>query len=163
MDTKHCQRCHKLLRADARSCSRCGYVFSQTHVRQSASNGSHRSVTASMPSNPPASPHRAGHYSGLHPEDQPFQSSFMPVQRPAAITRRLVEQEPDEVLLPAATARSTAVPLTPLPEPEQSASEQLPKRQVATPSPLPLPLPQRSVFGSQTALPVQLPQRQFAV
>jgi len=116
-----------------------------------------------MPSNPPASPHRAGHYSGLHPEDQPFQSSFMPVQRPAAITRRLVEQEPDEVLLPAATARSTAVPLTPLPEPEQSASEQLPKRQVATPSPLPLPLPQRSVFGSQTALPVQLPQRQFAV
>jgi Viral BACON domain len=161
MDTKHCQRCHKLLRADARSCNRCGYVFSQAHVRQSASNGSHRSVTASMPSNPPASPHRAGHYSGLHPEDQPFQSSFMPVQRPA-ITRRL-EQEPEEALLPAATARSTALPLTPLPEPEQSVPEQLPKRQVATPSPLPLPLPQRSVVGSQTALPVQLPQGQFAV
>jgi Viral BACON domain len=113
-----------------------------------------------MPSNPPASPHRAGHYSGLHPEDQPFQSSFMPVQRPAAITRRLVEQEPEQVFLPAATARPTTLPLTPLPE--QSVSEQLSKRQVATPSPLPLPLPQRSV-GSQTALPVQLPQRQFAV
>ncbi len=161
MDTKHCQRCHKLLRADARSCNRCGYVFSQTPVRRSASNGSHRSVTASMPSNPPASPHRAGHYSGLHPEDQPFQSSFMPVQRPAAITRDLVEQELEEVLLPAATATPTAPPLTPLPEPEQSVPEQLPKRQVATPSPLPLPLPQRSA-GSETALPVQLPQRQFA-
>ena len=161
MDTKHCQRCHKLLRADARSCSRCGYVFSQAPVRRSASNGSHRSVTASMPSNPPASPHRAGHYSGLHPEDQPFQSSFMPVQRPAPITRRLVEQEPDEVLLPAATATSTALPLTPLPEPEQSVPEQLPKRQVATPSPLPLPMPQRTA-GSRSPLPVQLPQRQFA-
>lgn len=114
-----------------------------------------------MPSNPPASPHRAGHYSGLHPEDQPFQSSFMPVQRPAAITRSLVEQEPDEVLLPAATARSTALPLTPLPEPEQSVPEQLPKRKVATPSPLPLPMPQRTA-GSQSPLPVQLPKYQFA-
>src|SRR5215831_18362749 len=139
MDTKHCQRCHKLLRAEARSCSRCGYIFSQAPVRRSVSNGSHHSVTASMPSNPPASPHRAGHYSGLHPEDQPFQSSFMPVQRPAAITLRLVEQEQaDKALLPAATATSTALPRTPLPEPEQSVPEQLPKRQVATPSPLPL-------------------------
>jgi hypothetical protein len=114
-----------------------------------------------MPSNPPASPHRAGHYSGLHPEDQPFQSSFMPVQRPAAITRSLVEQESDEVLLPAAAATSTALPLTPQPEPEQSVPEQLPKRKVATPSPLPLPMPQRTV-SSQSPLPVQLPQRQFA-
>jgi hypothetical protein len=161
MDTKHCQRCQKLLRADARSCSRCGYVFSQAPVRRSASNGSLRSVTASMPSNPPASPHRAGHYSGLHPEDQPFQSSFMPVQRPAAITRRLVEQEPHEVLLPAAAATSTALPLTPLAEPEQPVPEQLPKRKVATPSPLPLPMPQRTI-SSQSPLPVQVQQRQFA-
>jgi len=159
MDTKHCQRCHKLLRADARSCSRCGYVFSQAPVRRSASNGSHRSVTASMPSNPPASPHRAGHYSGLHPEDQPFQSSFMPVQRPAPITRRLVDQEPGEVLLPAGTATSTVPQRTPLPE--QTVPEKLPKRRVATPSPLPLPMPQRTV-GSQSLLPVQVPQRQFA-
>jgi hypothetical protein len=161
MDTKHCQRCQKLLRADARSCSRCGYVFSQTPVRRSASNGALRSVTASMPSNPPASPHRAGHYSGLHPEDQPFQSSFMPVQRPAAITGRLVEQEPHEVLLPAAAATSTALPLTPLAEPEQPVPEQLPKHKVATPSPLPLPMPQRTV-DSQSPLPMQLQQRQFA-
>ena len=41
------------------------------------------SVPPSQASNPPASPHRAGHYSGLHPEDQPFQSSFfMRIQRP---------------------------------------------------------------------------------
>jgi len=31
---------------------------------------------------PPASPHRAGHYSGLHPEDQPYQSAMISVQRP---------------------------------------------------------------------------------
>src|SRR5579859_560379 len=87
MDTKRCLSCRKLLRADAHSCSRCGYVFSQAPVRRSSSaaNGSRRSATASFPSNPPASPHRAGHYSGFHPEDQPFQSSFfVRVQRPPA-------------------------------------------------------------------------------
>jgi len=36
-----------------------------------------------QPTSPLASPHRAGHYSGLHAEDQPFQSSFyVRVQRP---------------------------------------------------------------------------------
>ncbi len=46
----------------------------------------HRSLREQRPtspvSTPPASPHRAGHYSGLHPEDQPYQSSFMAVLRP---------------------------------------------------------------------------------
>src|SRR2546430_7064669 len=109
MDTKLCLSCHKLLRADPLSCRLCGYVFSQAPARRNskATNGSRRSATASIPSNPPASPHRAGHYSGLHPEDQPFQSSFMPVQRPPAITRRLVEQESDEVLLPVVVSSST--------------------------------------------------------
>lgn len=38
----------------------------------------------SQPTSPPASPHRAGHYSGLHAEDQPFQSSFyVRIQRPS--------------------------------------------------------------------------------
>jgi Viral BACON domain len=160
MDTKRCQRCHKLLRADAQSCSRCGNVFSQAPVRQNGSitNGSRRSVTASVPSNPPASPHRAGHYSGFHPEDQPFQSTFMPVQRPAPITRRLLEQEPDEVLLPMVKASSAAPQLAPVRE--LSMPERLPKRQVATPSPLPLPMPQRSV-GSQSILTAPLTQREF--
>ncbi len=162
MDTKRCPRCQKLLRAEAHSCSRCRYVFSQTPVGRSGkpTNGSRRSDSASLPFNPPASPHRAGHYSGLHPEDQPFQSSFMPVLhaqdalRPPAITRHLVEQEPAEVPLPAVTALSAA------PAAEQPLPEQLPKREVASPSPLPLPMPQRHL-GSRSQLPVPEPQRQF--
>jgi hypothetical protein len=95
MDTKRCLRCHKLLRADAQKCSLCGYLFLQTPTRRNskATNGSRHSAKASVPSNPPASPHRAGHYSGLHPEDQPYQSSFMPILRPAVITRRLQDAE----------------------------------------------------------------------
>lgn len=174
MDTKRCPRCQKLLRAEAHSCSRCRYVFTQAPERRSGKtiNSSRRSDSASLPSNPPASTHRAGHYSGLHPEDQPFQSSFMPVlhvervdhapqtqhtqftQRPPAITRRLVEQESSEILLPAVTA-SSATPVS-----EQPVPEQLPKREVASPSPLPLPLPQRHL-GSRSQLPAQGPQRQF--
>jgi BACON domain-containing protein len=162
MDTKRCLSCHKQLRADAHSCSRCGYVFSQAPVRRSgsATNGSRRSDAASFPSNPPASQHRAGHYSGLHPEDQPFQSSFMPVQRPPAITRRLVEQEPDELLLPAVAA-SPATPQLAPPLPEQPVPEQLSKRRVASPSPLPMPMPQRHL-GAQSQMPASVPQLEFA-
>src|SRR6266487_140742 len=149
MDTKRCLSCRKLLRADAHSCSLCGYVFSQAPVRHSskATNGSRRAATASIPSNPPASPHRAGHYSGLHPEDQPFQSSFMPILRPPAITRRLVEQESDEVFQPV-----VAPQLVPVPKHEQT-----PKRYVASPIRSPLPMPQRySGTLSQMAAPVPL-------
>src|SRR5712692_7855741 len=152
IDTKRCQHCQKLLRADAPRCSLCGYVFSPEAPDKrtgGATNGSHRTVTLTMPSNPPASPHRAGHYSGLHPEDQPYQSSFMPVQRPPAITRRLVEQESDEVLLPV-VASSAARQLTPVLEREKTS-----KRYVASPVPLALPMPQRySGTLSQMAAPV---------
>ncbi len=160
MDTKRCLSCRKVLRADAHSCSRCGYVFSQATSRRNgnATNGSRHSTTASFPSNPPASQHRAGHYSGFHPEDQPFQSSFMPVQRPPAITRRLVEQESDEILQPvtsASTAVSQQMPATELPVPEQ-----LPRRFVASPAPSPMPMPQRYAgTRPQTSAPV--PQLQF--
>ena len=148
MDTKLCLSCHKLLRADAHSCSLCGYVFSQSPVRRSskATNGSRRSATASFPSNPPASPHRAGHYSGLHPEDQPYQSSFMPVHRPPAITRRLVEQESDELLLPVAASQLETVP----------EREQTPKRYVASPVPLAKPMPQR-YSGTSSQMAAQVP------
>jgi hypothetical protein len=144
MNTKRCLRCRKVLRADEHSCNRCGYVFSQALAKHNgnATNGSHLSATVSYPSNPPASQHRAGHYSGFHPEDQPFQSSFMPVQRPPAITRRLVEQESDEILLqPVATTSSSVPQLTPVTE--QPTPKQLPRRYVATPVPSPLPMPQR--------------------
>src|SRR6266704_3084031 len=105
MDTRRCLRCHKLLRANAPSCSLCGYVFLQEPVRRSnkATDGSHYSATASFPSNPPASPHRAGHYSGLHPEDQPYQSTVMAVQRPPVRQSNLrvaAQPERERVVLP---------------------------------------------------------------
>jgi hypothetical protein len=153
MDTKRCLRCHKLLRADAHRCSLCGYVFLQAPVRRSnkATNGSHQTATASFPSNAPASPHRAGHYSGLHPEDQPYQSSFMPILRPSVITRRLVEQESDEVLQPI-TVSSASPQLV-----YEAEHEQTPKRYLASPIPTPSPMPQRSPGAlSQMAAPVPL-------
>src|SRR5712691_840411 len=106
MDTNCCLRCHKLLRAEAQTGSFYGYVFLQVPVRRSskATNGSRQPATASFPSNAPASPHRAGHYSGLHPEDQPYQSSMMAVQH-APVRKseqwRRAEQEEDSVILPA--------------------------------------------------------------
>ncbi|HXZ05428.1 MAG TPA: hypothetical protein VEH81_11380, partial [Ktedonobacteraceae bacterium] len=142
-----------LLRADAHTCSLCGYVFLQATLKHSSRslNGSRHSTMASFPSNPPASPHRAGHYSGLHPEDQPYQSSFMPILRPPAITRRLVEQESDEVLEPAVISH----------EPPQLVydveHEQIPKRYLASPIPSHSPMPQRSPGAlSQMAAPVPL-------
>src|SRR6266478_3954740 len=153
IDTKRCQHCQKVLRADAPRCSLCGYVFPQEAPDKrtgGATNGSHRTVTLTMPSNPPASPHRAGHYSGLHPEDQPFQSSFMPVQRAPAVTRSLVDQE---VVLP-------TVITAPAPPPKAPDTEGLPKRRVAVPTPLPLPMPQRGVNSPLGSSPAA-PQRQF--
>lgn len=72
METIRCPRCNKLLRADAQSCIRCGVSITPGKVSRKQAGTS----MPSRPTNPPASPHRAGHYSGLHPEDQPFQSSF---------------------------------------------------------------------------------------
>ncbi len=84
MDTIRCPRCNKLSRADAQSCSRCGAVIpTGTMTRKRASGDADSLFMPSQPTHPPASPHRAGHYSGLHPEDQPFQSSFFQrIQRP---------------------------------------------------------------------------------
>ena len=75
METKRCTQCHKLLRAETQICSRCGYAFPEKKRKTPT-----RDLT--RPSLPPASPHRAGHYSGLHPEDQPYQSSMVAIQRP---------------------------------------------------------------------------------
>ena len=140
MDTKRCLRCHKLLRADAQKCSLCGYVFLQVSEKRSskAPTGARQPATTLFPSNTPASPHRAGHYSGLHPEDQPYQSSFMPILRPPAITRRLNEQESEDVLEP------IAVSSTPSQQLHKAGREQTPKRYIATPVPLLSPMPQRS-------------------
>ncbi len=101
MDTKRCAYCRKLARADAETCSRCGHFFTARpkginrivtfpdgtesmgrSVPGGGDQGGPVSVAMSIHkrSIPPASPHRAGHYSGLHPEDQPYQSTIMAVQ-----------------------------------------------------------------------------------
>ena len=57
----------------------------------------------SVPSVPPASTFRAGHYAGFHPEDQPYESNMIAVQRPAegeAEQRNWVQQEPEHIVLP---------------------------------------------------------------
>src|SRR5437588_652171 len=121
MDTKRCSYCNKLARAEAEPCSRCGnpYVKSTNGVKKvdrvpmqssnPASRGSRRNETVHLSmtdgntriqrrSIPPASPHRAGHYSGLHPEDQPYQSTVLAVQPPPerqSNLRRPVPPEPD--------------------------------------------------------------------
>ncbi len=43
---------------------------------------------------PPASPHHAGHYAGLHPEDQPYQSTYIPVPQQAALALSANAQAP---------------------------------------------------------------------
>ncbi|HTK05673.1 MAG TPA: choice-of-anchor D domain-containing protein [Ktedonobacteraceae bacterium] len=63
------------------------------------------------PSIPPASPHLVGHYSGLHPEDQPYQSSQMMAQHPVVADtseRHQLQQDPEQIVLP---------PFEPLDEP----------------------------------------------
>src|SRR6266700_4186709 len=141
MDTKRCSYCHKMARAEAETCSRCGhpYVKSTNDVKKvnrvpmkssnPASRGSRRNETVQLSmsdgntpiqrrSIPPASPHRAGHYSGLHPEDQPYQSTIMAVQRPLvrqANLRGSVQEAREKVVLP-------QVDSTVKPEPDQQAT-----------------------------------------
>ncbi len=92
MQTKRCTYCHKLQRADAQVCSLCG----QTFVRKKSII---RNVTA--PSIPRASAHRAGHYFGLHPEDQPYQSNKIIVQRPPADeAEQVLQPEPGQIIFP---------------------------------------------------------------
>ena len=87
METKRCAQCHKLLRVETHICSRCGYTFSEKKRKIPT-----RDLT--RPSLPPASPHRAGHYSGLHPEDQPYQSSMIAVQHSPVREIEEIAQDP---------------------------------------------------------------------
>jgi hypothetical protein len=75
----------------------------------------------------------------------------MPILRPSAITRRLVERESDEILQPLAV--SSAPPQLV----HEAESEETPKRYVASPVPPSSPMPQRySGALSQMAAPVPL-------
>jgi len=81
METIRCPRCQKLLRADARKCGRCGLTIPKGMAPRRRIIGEVHDL--GQPTSPQASPHGAGHYLGLHPEDQPFQSSFFQrIQRP---------------------------------------------------------------------------------
>lgn len=84
METIRCPRCQKLLRANAQRCGRCGMTMPSGRVsRRRTRYAGAEAISPSRPTSPLASPHGVGHYSGLHPEDQPFQSSFfLRVQRP---------------------------------------------------------------------------------
>ena len=109
MDTKRCVYCQKLARADAEVCSRCGHSFERTRIVRDATR---RSI-------PPASPHHAGHYSGLHPEDQPYQSTMMSIVRPTApfdeeAHPQQGQREPHGLVLPSAGV-APALPAAPVP------------------------------------------------
>ncbi len=96
MQTRRCPNCHKLQRASAQQCSRCGEPFGRKRLREQLSR-------VSQPSLPIASPHRAGHYFGLHPEDQPYQSNKLVTVRhhPELPETTLYEgQEPTHIVLP---------------------------------------------------------------
>lgn len=97
METIRCPRCQKMLRVDAHSCSRCGLALpaGKSSRRRSVNHGGDTGPLTS----PPASPHRAGHYTGLHPEDQPFQSSFfLRVERPLEPEPEPLESDVSTVL-----------------------------------------------------------------
>jgi hypothetical protein len=54
---------------------------------------------------PPASPHHAGHYAGLHPEDQPYQSAYIPVAVQSSATAQADTQTPSAAKKRAARTR----------------------------------------------------------
>lgn len=62
---------------------------------------------------PPASPHRAGHYAGLHPEDQPYQSTIFSAQQALAIqtaARAPVEADVEPLPSPSTNLSADDVP-----------------------------------------------------
>ena len=158
METKRCLRCHKLLRAEAQVCSRCGgHEFSRATQTKQKTRAVLIQESSAHTSHPPASPHRAGHYSGLHPEDQPYQSSFLPAQRPPASVQPVLDvindepgQEEEEIV---SYPTRVAAPETPLPI---MLSNPAPQRRVAELSPLPQPRPQRGASFSTKKLEPQL-------
>src|SRR5262245_30823459 len=107
METKRCPFCQKLQRASAQTCSRCGRAFTEKKPRWS------RVITAS--SVPIASPHRAGHHSGLHPEDLPYLSSqiealHLPEQDdgPQEQVWQPARREPEQLVLPPGSSSAGA-------------------------------------------------------
>ena len=79
---------------------------------------------------PSASPHLAGHYSGLHPEDQPYQSSIITAQR-SVEPETWWTQEPERIILPMVSTPTQSVESFPT-RPERQISK-VPARRVFLP------------------------------
>lgn len=131
-------------------CSLCGHNFAQvSHVRRKARSNPDPTVATSDLSHPPASPHGVGHYSGLHPEDQPYQSSFMVAVRPN-VTRRLTrEWEQEAIILPEEEDNAPATPPG-LPVPTQQSQVKKTLKLVASSSQSPVPQAQRGTARRQS-------------
>ncbi|GCE18048.1 BACON domain-containing protein [Dictyobacter kobayashii] len=100
MNTRRCIYCQALQLAEAQTCSRCGHELAHAPVRGMQQD-----------SMPLAASHRAGHTVGLHPEDQPYQSSMMMAQRPASDEKEPLprsKQAPEHIVFPS-TLEASAV------------------------------------------------------
>jgi hypothetical protein len=150
MQTRRCPNCHRLQRSSAQRCSRCGRSF----ARPKALEFTARVSTASQPI---ASPHRAGHYFGLHPEDQPYQSNRIVTPRQQAEFSDQ-SQEPAHIVLPS-TASAPALKryreafYPPRSIPEQPPQTQRPLAPIASVPPLPAEKPRRSPGKDKEASP----------
>jgi hypothetical protein len=108
METKRCVYCRKLQRAESRVCSRCGRSLERRRSR----GGKSWPSSVSAFSLPAASPHHAGYYSGLHPEDQPYQSNVIVTPQFAAqqaLEKQSFSKEPKHIELPAIQRAPVAV------------------------------------------------------
>ncbi|GCF09332.1 BACON domain-containing protein [Dictyobacter arantiisoli] len=88
MNTRRCVYCQAIQRADAQICYYCGRELAEKARPDALSS---------------ASSHRAGHTFGLHPEDQPYQSSMMLAQRsPTEEKEQLlrIQQDPNYIVFP---------------------------------------------------------------
>jgi hypothetical protein len=120
--TKRCVYCQQLSPADADFCQHCLRPFEATDPLFKIHNLSRSSTT-------PAASHQAGHYPGLHPEDQPYQSNLMEAQQkpPQAFQEKDL---PEEAMALDEEDVTDVVPLTPpsLPLPSKSRKRLQPAR-----------------------------------
>lgn len=164
METKRCVYCHKLSLADAEMCNRCGHAFEQTGQVKFSNRVTKAPEQArqSRPSVPPASPHRAGHYSGLHPEDQPYHSQVMVVQHspvPKSDPKRSALAQQNWIILPSADAVASASSITataPVPEPELQPQPRHQQQMLPPPRPHISPSLPKKLWQHGKALPFLL-------
>lgn len=155
METKRCAYCHKVQYADAHTCSHCGRTFILRKSRKPTEDLTHPSI-------PPASPHRAGHYAGLHPEDQPYQSSkivairhLMPKENIEVEIEQDITHEPTHIILPHSSQPDTATSQDTLLLPKSRRSTQSASYNKAAPKKTEPVSPQRyQTFISERIIPL---------